>query len=112
LKSAIDCSFIPGKIHFSQTSLRTKITVIEKRDHFSRNNVLHLWPYAVSELQSIGVKTFYRQFCSGGMFHIGIKRLQFILFKIGLLLGVQYHFGNLIIHLTQKDTVSFPSNLL
>ena len=54
---------------------------------------MHLWRYTVDELKSIGIKTFYRKFCSGGMFHIGIKRLQFILFKIALILGVKFHFG-------------------
>eukprot|EP01080_Neovahlkampfia_damariscottae_P007273 gene7273-11591_t len=83
LKCAIDCAFIPG----------TNITVIEKRNDFTRNNVMHLWPYTVEELKSIGVKTFYRKFCSGGLNHIGIKRLQFILFKIALLLGVKFYFG-------------------
>jgi hypothetical protein len=54
---------------------------------------MHLWNCSVDELISIGVKTFYRKFCSGGMYHIGIKRLQFILLKISLLLGVKFHFG-------------------
>ena len=37
----------------------------------------------------IGIKIFYRKFCSGGMFHIGIRRLQIILLKIALICGVR-----------------------
>ena len=44
-------------------------TVIDKRDQFSRNNVLHLWPYTVVDLKNLGAKLFYGKFCSGSIDH-------------------------------------------
>ena len=32
--------------------LGAKVVVIEKRDRFSRNNVLHLWPYNITDLKT------------------------------------------------------------
>jgi hypothetical protein len=37
---------------------------------FSRNNVLHLWPYTIYDLRAIGVKYFFGQFCAGQIDHI------------------------------------------
>lgn len=46
------------------------MVVIEKRDSFSRNNVLHLWPYTIHDLRGLGAKKFYGKFCAGAIDHI------------------------------------------
>lgn len=50
--------------------LGCKVVVIEKRDTFSRNNVLHLWPYTIEDLRGLGAKKFYGKFCAGSIDHI------------------------------------------
>lgn len=45
--------------------------VVEKRSSFSRNNVLHLWPFLIDDLKSLGAKKFYGKFCAGAIDHIG-----------------------------------------
>jgi len=71
--------------------LGAEVVVVEKRDSYSRNNVLHLWPYVVADLTALGVKSFYQQFCVGGLDHISIRRLQCLLLKVSLLFGVQIY---------------------
>ena len=46
------------------------IVVVEKRPYFSRNNVLHLWPFTIDDLKRLGAKKFYGQFCAGSLDHI------------------------------------------
>ncbi|XP_040183884.1 F-actin-monooxygenase MICAL2-like isoform X6 [Rana temporaria] len=71
--------------------LGAKVVVVEKRDTFSRNNVLHLWPYTIHDLRCLGAKKFYGKFCAGAIDHISIWQLQLMLFKIALLHGVEIH---------------------
>lgn len=59
LRTAIDLSL-----------LGAKVIVIEKRDAFSRNNVLHLWPFTIHDLRGLGAKKFYGKFCAGAIDHI------------------------------------------
>lgn len=73
--------------------LGAQVVVIEKRESFSRNNVLHLWPYTIFDLRSLCAKKFYGKFCSGSLDHISIRQLQLILLKVALLLGVEVHTG-------------------
>ena len=68
-------------------------TVVEKRTSFTRNNVILLWEYAVDYLKSLGAKYIYRRFCVGGLHHIGIRRLQCLLLKLCLLLGIDVQCG-------------------
>lgn len=44
--------------------------IVEKRHYFSRNNVLHLWPFTIDDLKRLGAKKFYGQFCAGAIDHI------------------------------------------
>ena len=44
--------------------------MLEKRTSFTRNNVLHIWPFVIEDLKSLGVKVFYPKFCTGSMNHI------------------------------------------
>ena len=59
LRQAIECIM-----------LGTEVVVIEKRDSFSRNNVLHLWPCTIEDLKQLGAKKFYGKFCAGAIDHI------------------------------------------
>ncbi|XP_069549558.1 F-actin-monooxygenase mical2b isoform X3 [Brachyistius frenatus] len=68
-----------------------KVVVIEKRDSFSRNNVLHLWPYTIHDLRGLGAKKFHGKFCAGAIDHISIQQLQLILLKVALILAVEFH---------------------
>ncbi|XP_052063696.1 F-actin-monooxygenase MICAL1-like isoform X2 [Mytilus californianus] len=68
-----------------------KVVVIDKREAFTRNNVLHLWPFTVTDLKNIGIKHFFGKFCQGELNHISIRRLQICLMKIALVLGVEVY---------------------
>lgn len=93
-----------------------RVVLLEKRDSFSRNNVLHLWPFTIHDLRGLGAKKFYGKFCAGSIDHIsesairytslqtadpiisttcymsaGIRQLQLVLLKVALLLGVEVH---------------------
>ncbi|XP_062384084.1 protein-methionine sulfoxide oxidase mical3b [Sardina pilchardus] len=80
LRTAIELAF-----------LGARVLLLEKRDSFSRNNVLHLWPCTIHDLRGLGAKKFYGQFCAGSIDHISIRQLQLILLKVALLLGVEVH---------------------
>ncbi|BFZ09664.1 hypothetical protein BsWGS_12701 [Bradybaena similaris] len=80
LRTAIECAL-----------LGAKTVIVEKRDRFSRNNVLHLWPYLITDLRNLGAKKFFGKFCAGAIDHISIRQLQCILLKVALLLGVEVH---------------------
>ncbi|XP_031420387.1 protein-methionine sulfoxide oxidase mical3a isoform X3 [Clupea harengus] len=71
--------------------LGAKVVLLEKRDAFSRNNVLHLWPYTIQDLRSLGAKKFHGKFCAGSIDHISIRQLQLMLLKVALLLGIEIH---------------------
>ncbi|XP_060606794.1 F-actin-monooxygenase MICAL3-like [Ruditapes philippinarum] len=71
--------------------LGARTVVVEKRDRFSRNNVLHLWPYLIVDLKNLGAKKFYGKFCAGAIDHISIRQLQCILLKAALIVGVEIH---------------------
>ncbi|XP_016302956.1 protein-methionine sulfoxide oxidase mical3b isoform X4 [Sinocyclocheilus anshuiensis] len=71
--------------------LGARVVLVEKRDAFSRNNVLHLWPFTIQDLRGLGAKKFYGKFCAGAIDHISIRRLQLMLLKVALLLGVEVH---------------------
>ncbi|XP_072128984.1 F-actin-monooxygenase mical2b isoform X2 [Mobula birostris] len=73
--------------------LGCKVVVLEKRETFARNNVLHLWPSTIQDLRALGAKKFYGKFCAGAIDHISIRQLQLILVKVALLLGVEIHVG-------------------
>ncbi|XP_031701995.1 F-actin-monooxygenase MICAL2 isoform X5 [Anarrhichthys ocellatus] len=68
-----------------------KVVVIEKRDSFARNNVLHLWPYTIHDLRGLGAKKFYGKFCAGAIDHISIQKLQLVLLKVALIVAVEFH---------------------
>ncbi|MEQ2294267.1 hypothetical protein AMECASPLE_002250 [Ameca splendens] len=73
--------------------LGAQVVLLEKREEFTRNNVLHLWPFTIYDLRELGAKKFYGKFCCGSLDHISIRQLQLILLKVALLLGVEVHTG-------------------
>ncbi len=40
---------------------------------FSRHNVLHLWPYVITDLKNLGAKVFYGKFATGQIEHISMS---------------------------------------
>ena len=50
--------------------LGAEVDVVEKRGSFSRNNVLHLWPFLINDLRALGAKKFYGKFCAGAIDHV------------------------------------------
>ncbi|XP_069385312.1 protein-methionine sulfoxide oxidase mical3a isoform X31 [Paralichthys olivaceus] len=80
LRTAIELAF-----------LGAKVVLLEKRDAFSRNNVLHLWPFSIQDLRGLGAKKFHGKFCAGAIDHISIRQLQLMLLKVALLLGIEIH---------------------
>ncbi|CAF3885884.1 unnamed protein product [Rotaria magnacalcarata] len=62
-----------------------------KKILFSRHNVLHLWPYIITDLRNLGAKVFYGKFATGQIDHISIRQLQCILLKVALILGVEIY---------------------
>ena len=59
LRFAIEAALLGASVH-----------LVEKRNSFSRNNVLHLWPFLIDDLKSLGAKKFYGKFCAGAIDHI------------------------------------------
>lgn len=51
--------------------LGAEVDVVEKRESFTRNNVVHLWPFVVEDLKGLGAKHFHSKFCSGSIHHAG-----------------------------------------
>lgn len=77
LRTAIECAL-----------LGARCCVVEKRTRYTRNNVVHIWPFVIADLKALGAKSFYGRFAAGSIDHISIKRLETILLKVALLLGV------------------------
>lgn len=92
LRTAIEAAF-----------LGAHVSVVEKRNTFSRNNVLHLWPFLIVDLKALGVKSFFGKFCAGSLDHISIRRLQCILLKMCLILGVQINGQTMIEGVIEPD---------
>ncbi|KAM9334915.1 protein-methionine sulfoxide oxidase mical3b [Symphorus nematophorus] len=94
LRTAVELSFMGARV-----------VLLEKRDSFSRNNVLHLWPFTIHDLRGLGAKKFYGKFCAGSIDHISIRQLQLVLLKVALLLGVEVH-----VNVEFKNLVEPPEN--
>ena len=50
--------------------LGVKTVVIEAREYFSRNNVLHLWPFVIQDIKMLGGKAIFPKFCTGALDHV------------------------------------------
>ncbi|KAE9061191.1 hypothetical protein PF005_g22406 [Phytophthora fragariae] len=72
--------------------LGSHMSVLEKRTKFSRENMLHLWPWVVQDMASLGAKILFTKFCmSRTYFHVSTRQLQLVLLKVALLVGVELH---------------------
>ena len=58
------------RVAIEAAMLGAEVDVVEKRNSFSRNNVLHLWPFLIDDLRALGAKKFYGKFCAGAIDHI------------------------------------------
>ncbi|KAG3234821.1 hypothetical protein PI124_g20128 [Phytophthora idaei] len=77
LRAAIELALLGGKV-----------SVLEKRIKFSRENMFHLWPSVVQDLASLGAKVLFKNFCkSRAYFHVSTRQLQVVLLKVVLLVG-------------------------
>lgn len=86
--------------------LGAQVVVLEKRKHFSRENILHLWPWVVQDLTALGAKVFFPPFChSTAYFHVGTRQLQCILLKVALILGVTVYSSTTFESLTRPDAL-------
>ena len=52
--------------------LGAQTIIVEAREDFTRNNVLKLWKFLIEDLKSLGMKSFFPQFCNGDINHIRI----------------------------------------
>ena len=59
LRLAIECAL-----------LGAKTVVLEAREYFSRNNVLHLWPFVIQDVKLLGGKSIFPKFCTGAINHV------------------------------------------
>ncbi|KAG7376922.1 hypothetical protein PHYPSEUDO_012543 [Phytophthora pseudosyringae] len=81
LRAAVEIALLGGHV-----------SVLEKRTKFSRENRLHLWPWVVQDLASLGAKVLFKNFCkSRTYFHVSTRQLQVILLKVALLVGVKVY---------------------
>lgn len=68
--------------------LGARTVLVERRPKFTRNNVLKLWKFLVTDLKALGAKKFYGKFSIGSINHVNIRTLQLILTKVCCMLGV------------------------
>lgn len=77
--------------------LGAHVTVVERRESFTRINQLHLWPWCGEELKALGARNLEppgQDFGSNpDLLHIGIAELQCLLLKTALLLGTEVFVG-------------------
>ncbi len=66
----IGCGPVGLRLAIDAILLGSEVVIIEKRNSFSRHNVLHLWPFTIEDLRQLGAKKFYGKFCAGAIDHI------------------------------------------
>ena len=86
-----------------------RVTVVEKRDEFSRHNILKTWKPTVDDLLSLGFKTFFPLFNVHGLHAIGTREIQLCLLKVCLLLGVRVIY-NEVSAAVVEPTVALPGH--
>merc|ERR1712151_163441 len=64
------------------------VVVADKRNHFTRANVMKMWPLAKSDLKSIGISELAVMKGAGSP-QVNIALMQHALLRIALMLGVQ-----------------------
>lgn len=79
------------------TMLGARVTVVERRQEFTRLNQLHLWSWCGEEIKDLGARCLEPPSANFGtnpdLLHCGIAELQTLLLKTALLLGVEVFLG-------------------
>ena len=74
------------------------VHVLEKRDIFSRVNILMLWQQTADDLVAYGARSFYTKFTNRNIgnspLHLGTREIQLVFLKNALLLGVTFSYGS------------------
>eukprot|EP00040_Diaphanoeca_grandis_P007953 m.43068 g.43068 ORF g.43068 m.43068 type:complete len:652 (+) comp19294_c0_seq1:247-2202(+) len=71
--------------------LRANVTILEMRTDYSRYNILHLWDWVCNDLLQLGCNG--AEILGKSFFHIGTSKLQIVLTKVALCLGVRIFSG-------------------
>ncbi len=69
--------------------LGAETIIVEKREDFTRHNILKLWKFLIHDFKALGVKKFVGDFSTGPIDHVGIRTLQLFLVKVCLILGIR-----------------------
>lgn len=93
------------------------VTIVEKRDDFSRLNVIKTWPVTLDDLFQLGMSVYLPNFKTNGVSHCGTRDMQNTLFKTALLFGVEAFFNHQVIGIARPlscddcwSVVVLPSN--
>ena len=81
--------------------LGAEVMVTEKRTTFSRNNVLHLWPFTIEDLRQLGAKKFYGKFCAGAIDHV--SKFLHKVFAVAEKKGASAHCSQHVLKLTGQE---------
>ena len=85
----IDIGFAKGTVVIQTVSiLISESNPAEKRPYIDRNNVIKLWTFVTEDLKRLGGKKLYPGIDTGAVNHVSIRKLQLLLLKLCLLLGV------------------------
>ena len=68
----VGCGPVGMRLAIECNLLGCDVVIVEKRPYFSRNNVLHVWPFTIDDLKRLGAKKFYGMFCAGAIDHISM----------------------------------------
>ncbi|KAJ3167271.1 hypothetical protein HDU87_001699 [Geranomyces variabilis] len=71
------------------------VSLIELRNQFSRHNIIKTWNATIADLTSLGLGLFVPAFQPHGHLHLETRKIQLVLLKTALMLGVtvQYDAG-------------------
>ena len=96
LRAAVESALLGMRVH-----------VIEKRDAFSRVNILMLWQPTADDLIAYGARVFYPKFTNRNIgtspLHLGTREIQLVLLKNALLLGVAFSYGRELVALQARE---------
>lgn len=88
------------------------VTVVEKRSTFSRHNILTMWIATAEHMMTYNCREFFPLFSHRDKVpHLGTRELQLTLLKCGLLLGVQFEYGQETVALEAPSEDGEPWNV-
>lgn len=94
LRAAVEAAMMGMDVH-----------VFEKRETFSRVNILTLWKQTADDLISFGARAFYPKFSNmANLLHLGTREIQMVLLKNCLLCGVRFSYGSELVGLQAPPT--------